>query len=178
MRVKIILLLFATCMGVACSMPVYGAQKKNNVKRSRYQDYRPYLQFPVERKKFWVSSYYGSRKQPNGKPGFHSGIDLAAFRGTPVTAARDGLVVYAGNRGGYGNMVEIAHNKHLRTRYAHLDAITTTVGKRVRVGALIGKVGATGNVRSSKKGGDPSHLHFEVREHGKPTNPLRFLKKL
>lgn len=187
MKNKIIILAIAFWVGVLHTASVKSEKlkskviKKSNhvsqVKKTRYHNYRPRLSLPVDRKKFWVSSYFGPRKNPNGL-GFHSGVDLAAFRGTPVKAAGDGLVVYAGWRRGYGNLVEIAHSKHLRTRYAHLDKISTRVGKRVRSGALVGKVGATGNVRSSRKGGDPSHLHFEVRDHGKAMNPLYFLKKI
>lgn len=170
-------MVFFTSVSYAAPVRGLASKSKKTIKKARYQNHRPRLNLPIDRKKFWISSYFGIRQNPNG-PGFHSGVDLAALRGTPVKAAGDGLVVYAGYRSGYGNMVEIAHSKHLRTRYAHLDKIDIKAGKRVKVGVCIGKVGATGNVRSSSKGGDPSHLHFEVRNHGKPTNPLRFLKKL
>lgn len=131
------------------------------------------LSWPINRDNFWLSSKFGPRKKPNGKPGFHYGIDMAAIRGTPVKAAAAGVVIEAGSRYGYGNTIVVVHNNKYKTRYAHLDSISVKVGQKVHRGMMIGKVGDTGYVRS--KGKDASHLHFEVHAFGKQVNPMYFL---
>ncbi len=122
---------------------------------------------------FWLSSRFGARRHPNGSFGFHFGMDMAAPKGTPVRAAASGVVVLAQRVNGYGNVIDIAHNRKYRTRYAHLDEILVRVGRQVNRGDLIGKVGDTGRVRSVGK--DASHLHFEVSSFGKRLNPMHFL---
>lgn len=72
----------------------------------------------------------------------------------------------------YGNMIEIEHGGgKIITRYAHLDKMLVSVGQKVSVGQIIGKVGSTGNVR----GADPSHLHFELFYNGTRMDPLKYL---
>lgn len=130
---------------------------------------------PVDEGKFWLSSYFGPRKKPNGQSSFHKGIDMAALKGTPVKAAANGTVEFAYEDKGYGKTVVIKHEKNHKTRYAHLDKILVTQGQRVKQGQLIGLVGSTGNVRTIGK--DPSHLHFEVYVGDERVNPLQYLKK-
>lgn len=89
---------------------------------------------------------------------FHSGLDLLASPGTPVLAAGDGVVAYAGDRGDYGYLVVLNHQEGQQTRYAHLDNITVTTGQSVRQGQQIGTVGSTGNPDI-----ETAHLHFEIR---------------
>ncbi|UBF29085.1 M23 family metallopeptidase [Kovacikia minuta CCNUW1] len=102
---------------------------------------------------------YGWGVQPNtGRVGFHSGVDLVAATGTPVLAAGDGTVAFAGNQGAYGRLVVINHQEGLQTRYAQLGSIKVKVGQRVRKGQTIATVGSSG-IPSSKQ----PHLHFEVR---------------
>jgi hypothetical protein len=122
---------------------------------------------------FWLSSRFGPRPRADGSSGFHYGIDLAANRGTPVYAARAGVVLFAGQDNGYGKTIVLQHGTHFKTRYAHLDRISVRTGDTVVRGIAIGTVGATGYVR--KKGGDGSHLHFEVYNQGKRVDPLQFL---
>lgn len=129
--------------------------------------------WPIDRSNFWLSSFFGPRKL-NGKWKFHSGIDMAAVKGTPVKAAAQGIVVEARYAQGYGKTVVIAHTAKYKTRYAHLNSILVKVGQKVNKGDRIGRVGATGFVRS-KRGGDASHLHFEVYVFGKQVNPMYFL---
>ncbi|HRN78065.1 MAG TPA: M23 family metallopeptidase [Candidatus Dependentiae bacterium] len=136
--------------------------------RRRYFDIE--LDWPIEKSRFWLSSFFGSRKNPDGSYGFHRGIDMAAIRGTPVKAAAPGRVVEAHYVSGYGNTVLVQHNHKYKTRYAHLDRIKVTAGQRVQKGTLVGTVGDTGFVRKSGK--DASHLHFEVYMFGKRVNPL------
>ena len=116
-----------------------------------------------------VSSAYGNRIDPFlGTAAMHSGIDFRAKAGTPVKAAASGTVTSAGYNGGYGLVVEIRHASGLTTRYAHLSRSLVKEGQKVEAGMSIGKVGSTG--RSTGP-----HLHFEIRRHGEPTNPSKFL---
>lgn len=116
---------------------------------------------PVKVCAFWLSSLFGKRKLKNGAHSNHKGVDLAAQKGTPVSAIYSGKVLIAefDPRGakGFGNYVVIQHNKKIRTLYAHLDKLSVKVGQRVKTGAQIGTVGNTGHAFGA-------HLHFEVKE--------------
>ncbi len=102
-----------------------------------------------------VTSNYGWRMNPvTAIWSFHSGIDLGAGFGTPVLAAKSGIVEFAGWGGGYGNLIEINHGAS-GTRYAHLEAIYVYQGQRVSQAQQIGADGSTG--RSTGP-----HLHFEM----------------
>jgi murein DD-endopeptidase MepM/ murein hydrolase activator NlpD len=129
--------------------------------------------WPIDESNFWLSSFFGPRRKPNGSWGFHYGVDMAAIRGTPVRAAADGVVEEARYATGYGNTVVVRHNGVYKTRYAHLDTIRTRNGAHVKKGDRLGTVGDTGFTR--KTGRDASHLHFEVYERGEQVNPLNFL---
>jgi murein DD-endopeptidase MepM/ murein hydrolase activator NlpD len=97
----------------------------------------------------------------------HHGIDYAAPTGTPVSASGDGMVLFAGRRGGYGNLVILRHPNGFKTYYGHLSRIGKTVrsGVRVEQGDLIGYVGATGLATGP-------HLHYEMSINNRPVNPL------
>lgn len=151
----------------------YAQQATTSKAKPRVDDIN--MIWPIERSVFWLSSPFGPRRKPNGSAGFHTGIDLAAAKGTPVKSACAGVVVEARYVSGYGNTVVVAHTGKYRTRYAHLNSISVDVGQRVEQGQLVGKVGATGCVRSKRRGGDASHLHFEVYAFGKQVNPIYFL---
>ena len=101
----------------------------------------------------------------------HNGVDFAARRGTPVHAAGAGTVIWCARAGTYGNLVKIRHAGGYETRYAHLHAFRKGIhrGKHVKKGQLIGYVGSTG--RSTGP-----HLHFEIRIHGRPINPLHIIQ--
>lgn len=132
--------------------------------------------WPLKRGSFWVSSFFGPRKRRDGSTGFHTGIDLAALKGTPIYAARSGIVIQAYYTRGYGKTIVIQHGKKFRTRYAHLNKICVAPGDFVRKNTIIGEVGDTGFIR--KEGKDGSHLHFEVYEYERRVNPMQFLPKL
>ena len=94
----------------------------------------------------------------------HNGIDYAAPRGTPVRTVADGVVEFAGQQNGYGNIVQINHGKDRSTVYAHLSQIDVSVGQRVEQGQHIGAVGATGWATGP-------HLHFEFKLAGVHQDP-------
>lgn len=100
--------------------------------------------------------------------GHHTGQDLGAPEGTPVLAAANGTVVFAGPGGRYGNLTEIAHSDGVQTWYAHQSKLQTSVGSVVRAGQQIGLVGQTGNAFGA-------HLHFELRVGGQPVDPMPWL---
>jgi len=99
----------------------------------------------------------------------HRAVDVAAPQGTPVTAADRGVVLRAGwNNQGYGRFVIIDHKIDYVTLYAHLDRVLVEEGEIVGQGQVIGTVGSTGNSTGP-------HLHFEIRDFGRLTNPLELL---
>src|SRR5215210_4943998 len=116
-----------------------------------------------------LTSGFGYRADPmtHGR-GNHQGIDIAAAYGLPVHASGDGLVLQAGEQGGLGKAVFIAHGYGLTSRYGHMSAITVRPGQRIERGDVIGKVGNTG--RSTGP-----HLHYEVRMDGEPLNPIGYM---
>lgn len=130
---------------------------------------------PMERPvlgQHWISSRYGYRKDPfTGRRAFHAGDDLAARRGTPIMAAAEGLVTYAGRLGRYGNTVKIKHGGSISTLYGHMHKIYVKPGQHVQKGEIIGSVGSTG--RSTAP-----HLHYEVRVNNRPASVRRTIKKL
>lgn len=115
-----------------------------------------------------LSSTFGWRNVAVNGNRFHAGIDLAAAWGSPVRAARDGLVERAGWWGTYGNAVALDHGDGSETRYAHLSSVAVSVGDAVRQGDVIGYVGSTGASTGA-------HLHFELRFDGRAVDPLGYL---
>jgi murein DD-endopeptidase MepM/ murein hydrolase activator NlpD len=99
----------------------------------------------------------------------HNGADFAASYGTPIYATADGVVVHAGWEGGYGRLVRIRHEFGIETYYAHLSKIGVNVGQRVSRGDRIGDMGNSGRSTGT-------HLHYEVRQSGKPVNPMTYIK--
>jgi murein DD-endopeptidase MepM/ murein hydrolase activator NlpD len=115
------------------------------------------------------ASAFGRRVDPfTGQWAMHEGIDFLADRGSPIVAAADGIVVFAGMHPQYGYVVDIDHGNDLVTRYAHQQKLFVKEGEVVQRGRKLGEVGSTG--RSTGP-----HLHFEVRYHGAPQNPMKFL---
>ncbi|NPA81015.1 MAG: M23 family metallopeptidase [Epsilonproteobacteria bacterium] len=98
----------------------------------------------------------------------HLGIDYAAPRGTPVKAAYSGRVIFRGRKGGYGNVIEIAHPNGYKTLYAHLSGFKRGLkrNQRVKKGQIIGYVGSTGISTGP-------HLHFGLYFNNRPINPAR-----
>lgn len=118
-----------------------------------------------------ITSGFGMRTHPIlGFDRHHRGVDFAAPAGTPVFAAGDGTVTFAGWRGDYGRTVMIRHAGGYDTLYAHLSAITVRPGGRVRQGQVIGRVGSTGLATGP-------HLHFEVHRNRVAIDP-RSIRRL
>lgn len=117
-----------------------------------------------------MSSDFGYRSDPiTGAGAMHSGLDFKGPHGTPILAAADGKVSFAGWQGGYGNCIEITHANGLVTRYAHMSGFTVSLGQDVKRGIQIGRMGSTGRSTGT-------HLHFEVRVNGSAINPMKFLE--
>ena len=98
----------------------------------------------------------------------HKGIDIASPYGSDVFCAAKGKVVFAGQKGGYGNCVIVEHGNGLATLYGHLSKVIVKANQEVKVGELIAKSGNSG--RSTGP-----HLHYEVRKNNTPINPRLFL---
>lgn len=114
-----------------------------------------------------ITSGYGTRVAPTaGASTNHLGIDYAAPIGTPVRAAMDGLVKFAGMVNGYGNQIELSHGGGTASRYSHLSGFAVQDGKRVNKGDVIGYVGKTGTATGP-------HLHYEVLVNGKKVDPSK-----
>ena len=120
----------------------------------------------------WITSGFGKRASPlTGEPGRHYGVDIANVIGTPIHATADGLVVYAGWQNGYGRVVVIEHGYGFSTRYGHCSSVDVKVGDEVKRGEIISYVGSSGRSTGS-------HLHYEVRIHGIPVDPEKYLPEI
>lgn len=117
-----------------------------------------------------ITSYFGYRIHPifNTKK-LHTGLDIGASSGTPVVAASNGTVIYAGWLGGYGKAVMIDHGGGIVTLYGHNSSIAVSEGQSVKRGQTISYVGSTGFSTGP-------HLHFEVRRNGAYEDPLPWVR--
>lgn len=119
----------------------------------------------------WLSSPFGYRSDPfNGKRTWHNGVDLAGKEGSDIIAVAAGVVTFAGDRQGYGNLVEIDHGDGLVTRYAHAKTVEVETGQVVQKGQSVATMGSTG--RSTGP-----HVHFEVLQNGKSRNPVTYIQR-
>jgi murein DD-endopeptidase MepM/ murein hydrolase activator NlpD len=119
-----------------------------------------------------LTSRFGMRTDPfTGKPERHKGIDIAGQLGTSVLSVADGIVIWAGKRKGYGNLVEIDHGNGYITRYGHNEKVLVQIGDTVHKGEPVALMGSTG--RSTGP-----HVHLEVLHNGRAVNPAKFLHTL
>ncbi|GAA5139210.1 M23 family metallopeptidase [Thalassotalea piscium] len=120
-------------------------------------------------KKGWLSSYYGVRKDPfNGRPAMHKGVDFAGKENTHVIATAAGVVSWASERYGYGQLIEIDHGKGIKTRYGHNKELLVNVGDVVNKGQSIALMGSTG--RSTGP-----HVHYEILRNNKHIDPVKYV---
>lgn len=115
-----------------------------------------------------ITSRFGSRESIRSSG--HTGLDIAAPKGTKIKAAASGTVIFAGYSGGYGNVVKISHGDGIKTYYAHCSKLYVKKGQTVSAGDVIAAVGSTGNSTGN-------HLHFEVVKNGTSVNPQNYLYK-
>ncbi|MDX1934464.1 MAG: peptidoglycan DD-metalloendopeptidase family protein [Capsulimonadales bacterium] len=113
-----------------------------------------------------ITSRFGMRYHPIlHVTKLHTGIDFGAGIGTPILAAADGVVIFAGYMRGYGNSVVIDHGGGVSTLYGHQSEIVAVEGQNIARGQMVGRVGMTGYTTGP-------HLHFEIRKNGTPVNPM------
>jgi len=140
----------------------------NNISQLSFSAHKGLLIMPVNGK---IVNLYGEYKNPKYNiTNFRSGIDIKADRGEPIRSVFKGKVIYSEWFKGYGNMIIIDHGNSYYTVYAHLEETFKSEGAAVDAGEVIATLGDTGSITGAK-------LYFEVRHHGKPMNPLNWLKK-
>ena len=116
-----------------------------------------------------LMSPFGRRLDPfNGRWAMHPGLDMAGATGSKIYSTNDGVIVFAGRKPAYGNVVDVQHKFGIVTRYAHLSKIVVKEGQKISKGQQVGVQGSTG--RSTGQ-----HLHYEVRVNDSPINPIKFL---
>lgn len=116
-----------------------------------------------------MTSRFGWRVHPIfGGREFHTGVDIGARYGSPVVAARTGVVQFVGWKTGYGRIIVVQHDGGLETAYSHLSAAVVSPGDHVAQGQVIGRIGSTGWSTGP-------HLLFEVRRNGVPVDPAPYL---
>jgi len=121
--------------------------------------------------KGWMSSRFGYRADPfTGRSTWHAGVDFAGKDGSDIIAVASGVVTWASDRYGYGQLVEVNHGNGYKTRYAHCKEIKVNVGDVVRKGDLIALMGSTG--RSTGP-----HVHFEVYKNGRSVDPAAYIHR-
>ncbi|OGL41979.1 MAG: hypothetical protein A2161_00620 [Candidatus Schekmanbacteria bacterium RBG_13_48_7] len=119
-----------------------------------------------------ISSGYGMRIDPfSGKHTFHNGVDIAAQKGTPIKAAETGKVIFSGWKNGFGKCVVVAGDDGTEFIYAHNSKNLVQVNDVVQKGTEIAKVGKTGRSTGT-------HVHFEIRKHGKSIDPIKYLNRI
>jgi len=117
-------------------------------------------------KKGILTSRFGMREHPiTKKYSFHTGIDIASKKGTPILSAFSGVVEEIGNNEAYGNFIIMRHSDSLSTFYGHCDSIKVSQGMRIRSGEVIAEMGSTGYSTGP-------HLHFEIRINSIRVNPM------
>jgi peptidase M23-like protein len=117
----------------------------------------------------YISSYFGERADPfDGLEKFHKGVDFAGTLGSDVVSVAAGVVTWAGERSGYGKLIEINHGDGYSTRYAHNERTLVAVGQTVKRGEAIALMGSTGHSTGP-------HVHFEVLHNGRQVDPLSFI---
>ncbi len=138
------------------------APEEQHLAQYQEQTRKNYFDWPVDDARM-TRGYLPNRRKP------HLGLDLAAPKGSPIYAAHDGLIIYAGRDfKGYGKMVLIEGAQGWATLYGHFSKINVREGQRISQGEQIGQMGRTGRATGV-------HLHFEIRKEKGPVDPLYYL---
>jgi murein DD-endopeptidase MepM/ murein hydrolase activator NlpD len=117
----------------------------------------------------FITSGFGMRRSPfTGKLAMHQGVDVSWWPGAPVRATADGVVVFAGMKGGYGRTIQIQHEYGFQTLYAHCSSLRVYEGQKVNKGEIIAFLGRTGRATGF-------HIHYEVRIGTKAVDPMIFM---
>jgi len=133
-----------------------------------FDAYKGLLSWPVKGK---ILSFFGShRNKKYAVNNFQSGINIQAERGEPIRCVADGYTIFSSWFKGFGNMMIIDHGNHYYTVYAHLEEVFKVKGDRVEKNEVIATVGDSGSMMGPA-------LHFEVRHHGKPIDPMQWIQK-
>ncbi len=150
------------------SVPNIKQGTKSGQQDKPFKAYKGLLSWPVKGK---IISFFGPyRDKKFAVTNFQSGINIRAERGEPIRSVSDGHVIYANWFKGFGNMMIVDHGDHYYTVYAHLEEVFKVKGDRVDEGEVIATVGDSGSMKGPA-------LHFEVRHHGKPIDPLHWIQK-
>ncbi len=158
----------ATLQRIAPAPPAAKPRPADVGKNKPFIDYKGLLRWPVKGK---IISFFGPyRDKKYAVTNFQSGINIKAERGEPIRAVSDGYTIYARWFKGFGNMMIIDHGNHYYTVYAHLEEVFKVKGDRVEKDEVIATVGDSGSMMGPA-------LHFEVRHHGKPMDPLKWIRK-
>ena len=119
----------------------------------------------------WMSSRYGYRTDPfSGRRSWHKGVDFAGKKGSSVVSVAAGVVTWAEDRYGYGQLVEINHGNGYATRYGHNSELKVKLGDIVKKGQVIALMGSSG--RSTGP-----HVHFEVYKNNRPVDPATYIRR-
>ena len=133
-----------------------------------FEQHKGLLSWPVKGK---IISFFGPyRDEKANLVNFQSGINIRAERGEPIRAVSGGYAIYSSWFKGFGNMLIIDHGNHYYTVYAHLEEVFKVKGDRIDKDEVIATVGDSGSLMGPA-------LHFEIRHHGKPIDPLEWINK-
>lgn len=141
---------------------------EDETRKKPFETLKGLLQTPVPGK---ITAFYGLNEEGMLKsPNIRNGIDIEAEPGEPIRAVHEGTAIFADWFKGYGNMIIIDHGNNYCTIYAHAEELFKAKGDPVETDEVIGTVGETGSMAGTK-------LYFEIRHHGKPIDPLAWLKR-
>jgi len=155
-------------MHIEPSAPKSAPSSKNKSDDKTFDAYKGLLSWPVKGK---IITFFGPhRDKEYAVTNFQSGIDIRAERGEPIRCVADGYTIFSNWFKGFGNMMIIDHGNHYYTVYAHLEEVFKVKGDRVEKNEVIATVGDSGSLVGPA-------LHFEVRYHGKPVDPMQWIRK-
>jgi septal ring factor EnvC (AmiA/AmiB activator) len=155
-------------MHIAPPVPKSAPSAKNKSDDKTFDAYKGLLSWPVKGK---IITFFGPhRDKKYAVTNFQSGINIRAERGEPIRCVADGYTIFSNWFKGFGNMMIIDHGDHYYTVYAHLEEVFKVKGDRVEKNEVIATVGDSGSLMGPA-------LHFEVRYHGKPVDPMEWIRK-